>query len=85
MWISYDENNNKYYTNLQYEYLASGSIDVKFTIGRIVWIDALASEEIDDILRTIFIAIGSCHLLVYIWYGMCVFTLLVSINLKWEN
>lgn len=48
---------------LQYEYLPGGSIDVKFTISRIVWIDALTGKKIYDVLWSILIAIGGGHLI----------------------
>lgn len=52
------------YTHFQYEDLAGGAVDVEFAVCRIVWIDALASQEIDNILWTILIAIGCRHLYV---------------------
>ena len=43
---------------------ASGAIDVELAVGRIIGIDALAGEEIDDVLLAILIAVGSSHLFI---------------------
>lgn len=45
-------------TYLEHEDVPAGSIDVKLAVGRVVRIDTLAGEEVDDILRSVLIAIG---------------------------
>lgn len=47
---------------LQNEYLSCGPIYVKLAVGRIVRIDTLSSQKIDDVLRPVFIAISCCNL-----------------------
>lgn len=47
---------------LQHENLAGRSIDVEFTVGWVVRIDALTRQEINDILRSVFVTVSSSHL-----------------------
>lgn len=49
-------------THFQYENLARGTVDIEFTVCRIIWIDALAGQEVDYILWTILVTIGCRHL-----------------------
>lgn len=47
---------------LKYENLSGGPVYVEFAVGRIVWIDALSSQEVDNVLGPIFVAIRCGHL-----------------------
>ena len=42
--------------------LAGGAVDVELAVGRIVRIDTLTRQEVDDVLRTILVAIGGRYL-----------------------
>lgn len=44
------------------ENLSGSPIDVKFTVGRVVWIDSLSRQEIYDVLRSILIPVGRSDL-----------------------
>lgn len=44
-------------TYLQHEDLAGGPIDIELAVGRIVRIDTLAGEEVDDVLGPILITV----------------------------
>lgn len=49
-------------THLQHEDLAGGAVDVEFTVGRIVRIDALARQEVHNVLGSIFVPVGGGYL-----------------------
>lgn len=51
-------------TYLQYEYFAGGAVDVEFAIGWIIRINALAREEVHDVLGTILVAICGRNLFI---------------------
>lgn len=52
------------YTHLQHEDLAGGAVDVEFAVGRIVRINALAGQEVHNVLGSIFVTVGGRHLCV---------------------
>lgn len=56
--------NIQIYTHFQHENFARGAVDVEFAVCRVVWIDTLASQEVDNVLWTILVAIGCRHLYV---------------------
>jgi len=45
-------------TDLQDEDLSGRAINVEFTVRRIIGIDTLAGQEIDDVLRSVFVPIS---------------------------
>ena len=49
-------------TYLEHEYLPRGPVYVEFAVVWIVRIDALACQEIHDVLGPIFVAVGCGHL-----------------------
>lgn len=50
---------------LQDKYLACRSVDVEFTVGWVVRIDTLTRQEINDVLRSVLVAVSRSHL--YAW------------------
>lgn len=48
---------------LEHEYLAGCAVYVELAVGRVVRIDALPGQEIDDVLRTILVAVRSRNLI----------------------
>ena len=47
---------------LQYKYLSSRLVDVKLRLVGSVGVDALSGQEVDDVLRSVLVAIRGCHL-----------------------
>jgi hypothetical protein len=47
---------------LEHEYFSCRPVDVKLAVGGIVWVDTLASEEVDDLLGTILVSVRGGHL-----------------------
>lgn len=48
---------------LENEYFSGRTVYVEFAVGRIVGVDSLSGEEIDDVLRAVLIAVGSRYLI----------------------
>lgn len=55
---------SRFNTHFQYEYFSRCTIYVEFAVGWIVGVDTLAGQEVDNVLWTILVAIGSRHLYV---------------------
>ena len=47
---------------LQHEYLSGRLVDVKLGLVRPVGVDALSGQEVDDVLRSVLVAIRGRHL-----------------------
>ena len=47
---------------LQHEYLSSRLVDVKLRLVGSVGVDALSGQEVDDVLRSVLVAIRGRHL-----------------------
>lgn len=45
-------------TDLQDKNLSSRAVDVELAVRRIIGVDTLPSQEVDDVLRSIFIPVG---------------------------
>ena len=47
---------------LQHEYLSGRLVDVKLGLVRSVRVDALSGQEVDDVLRSVLVAVRGRHL-----------------------
>lgn len=47
---------------LEYKYLPGGSVDVEFAVSRVVGIDALTCQKVDDVVGPVFISIRGHNL-----------------------
>ena len=49
-------------TYLQDEYLSGGAVDVEHGLVRLVGVDALPGEEVDDVVLPVLVAVVGLHL-----------------------
>jgi len=50
------------FSYLEHEYFSCRPVDIELAVGWIVGIDTLASEEVDDLLRSVFVSISGSDL-----------------------
>lgn len=59
------------------------AVDVELAIGRIVWVDTLASQEVDNVLCPVFVTIGGCHL--YVALRLVDNSGIISVFQEWKS